>query len=304
MTRRALLLVNPHARRGAGPDANAAERLRELGLEVVEASFEHDEPAELIRRHAQEVDLVIVGGGDGTLSAAVAGIVEACLPLGILPLGTANNVARTLEIPADVAQACEIIAAGHTKRIDLGMVNGKFFFTTASLGLSVDITHRLNPESKRRWGVLAYGLAALKVLSRVRPFTAEITWRDGRQLSRTVQIVIGNGPHYGSAMTVAADAAIDDAQLDLYSIQLRKWYHMLALLPALKRGSQGERRGVFTLRATEIEVRTPTRPHRIDIDGELGAKTPATFRVVPRAIEVFVPVPKPSPEEDPGKGSA
>lgn len=285
--RRALLIVNPHARRGGDP-VNAAERLRELGLDVLEASCEHEKPAELIRRHAAEVDVAVIGGGDGTLSAGVAGIVETGLPLGILPLGTANNVARTLDIPNDIEEACGIIAAGHTRRIDLGSVNGTYFFTTASLGLSVAITRELDPAAKRRWGVLAYGLAALRVLSRVRPFTAEIVWAGGRERSRTVQIVVGNGPHYGSAMTVAADAAIDDAQLDVYSIELRKWYHMLALLPALKRGSHGAREGVFVLRATELEVRTPSRPHRIDLDGELGAKTPAVFRVVPAAVEVFV----------------
>lgn len=286
--RRALLILNPHARRGGDPALDPAERLRELGLDVHEVSCEHEDPADLIRRHAAEVDLAIVGGGDGTLSAAVGGIVDTKLPLGILPLGTANNVARTLEIPNELGEACEIIAAGHTRRIDLGSVNGTCFFTTASLGLSVAITRELDPASKRRWGVLAYALAAARVLSRIRPFTAEIIWAGGRQRSRTVQIVVGNGPHYGSAMTVAEDAAIDDAQLDLYSIELPKWYHILALLPALKRGSHGERKGVFALRAKEIEIRTPSRPHHIDIDGELGGRTPAVFKVMAGAVEVFV----------------
>jgi YegS/Rv2252/BmrU family lipid kinase len=290
--RRTLLIVNPKARRGADPEANAAERLRELGLDVIEAACTGDEkPADLIRRHGAEVDVVVIGGGDGTLSAAVAGIVETGLPLGILPLGTANNVARTLEIPTDIDEACAIIAAGHTRRIDLGSVNGVYFFTTASLGLSVAITRQLDPAAKRRWGVLAYGLAALQVLSHVRPFTAEVVWSGGTERSRTVQIVVGNGPHYGSALTVATDAAIDDAQLDLYSIELRTWYHLLALLPALKRGSHGERKGVFALRAKEIEVRTPSRSHHIDLDGELGARTPAVFRVVPGAVAVCVKAP-------------
>lgn len=288
MPRRALLIVNPNARRGGGPPAEVADCLRGHGLDVFEPSGEGDSPAELIRRHASEADLVVVGGGDGTLSAAVAALVETHLPLGIVPLGTANNVARTLGIPADVPRACEVIAAGHTRPIDLGCVNDVYFFTTASLGLSVAITRLLHPESKRRWGVLAYGLAALKVLSRIRPFSAEIRWNGGVRVLRTVQIVVGNGPHYGSALTVAEGAAIDDARLDLYSIEVRKWYSLLALLPALKRGSHGDRKGVFTVRTTEIEVRT-RRPHRIDTDGELGAQTPAVFRVLPRALTVFSP---------------
>lgn len=288
MTRRALLILNPNARRGGDQSADVAARLRDHGFAVVDTGDEHGSPSDLIRRHAAEVDLAVVGGGDGTLSAAVAGLVETHLPLGIVPLGTANNVARTLCIPADVDRACEIIAAGRTRPIDLGCVNDVYFFTTASLGLSVSITHQLQPESKRRWGVLAYGLAALRVLSRIRPFSAELVWNGNRRVLRTVQIVVGNGPHYGSALTVAEDAAIDDARLDLYSIEMRKWYAFLALLPALKRGSHGARKGVFALRTTEVEIRT-RRPHRIDIDGELGARTPAVFRVLPRALTVFSP---------------
>ena len=105
---------------------------------------------------------MIVAGGDGTLNAALQGLVEAGLPLGIIPLGTANNLARTLGIPSDPAGACEVIAAGHRRRIDLGWVNGRYFCTTASVGLSVQITEELSPEAKRRWGPAAYALAAVR----------------------------------------------------------------------------------------------------------------------------------------------
>lgn len=293
---RALLLLNPHARRGRDEDGSAAELLRGLGIEIEEAELGGPgECSDMIRERAPGFDMVIVGGGDGTLSSAVGGVVDTGLPLGILPLGTANNLARTLGIPTDLEQACGIIAAGHTRRIDLGMVNGTYFFTTASLGLSVAITRELQPGAKRRWGMLAYALAAIRVLSRIRPHHARIVWPGGEHLGVTVQIVVGNGPYYGSALTVAEDAAIDDARLDLYSIEMHQWYRMLALLPALKRGSHGDKDDVFVLRTTEVEVHT-RRPHRIDVDGELRTRTPAKFRVVPRALTVFSPPPEPAPE--------
>ncbi|MHC5722287.1 MAG: diacylglycerol kinase family protein, partial [Nostoc sp.] len=91
-------------------------------------------------------ELVIIGGGDGTLNAAVDALVDTQLPLGILPLGTANDLARTLEIPNSLSEACKIIAYRNLHRIDLGWVNGKHFFNVASLGLSVKITERLTKE--------------------------------------------------------------------------------------------------------------------------------------------------------------
>jgi diacylglycerol kinase (ATP) len=286
-----LLLINPGARRGAEGRDTVVERLEALGLRPVVEMLE--DPAgvpDQVRRRRGEVDRVIVGGGDGTLHLALQGLVETGLPLGILPLGTANNLARTLGLPADPLAACEIIAHDHRRRIDLGSVNGRYFFTTASIGLSVRITEELSAESKRRWGPLAYAFTAMRVLRQTRPFHARIVWHGGTKDSRTVQIVVGNGRYYGAALPVAEDAAIDDARLDLYSLEVRHWWQLLAIAPALRRGRHGEKDQVEALRATQFEVITRT-PRGIDVDGELGGTTPAHFRVLPRALEVFAPLP-------------
>ncbi len=177
-------------------------------------------------------------------------------------------------------------AGGYRRRIDLGLVNGAIFFTTASLGLSVRITEELTDEAKRRWGPVAYLLTALRVLRRTRPFHADISWDGGHRRSRTVQIVVGNGRYYGAALPVAADAAIDDARLDLYTIEVHHWWELLAIAPALRRGRHGEKAGVEAVRATEFRIATRV-PRAIDVDGEIGAHTPATLRVVPGALEVF-----------------
>ena len=289
MNQRALLLVNRQARRGQEALAQAIEHLQARGLDLLEeSSAKPEELSDLIRSYRDRVDLVIVGGGDGTLNAVTEGLVDTQLPLGILPLGTANDLARTLGIPTDLNQACEIITQGNRQRIDLGWVNGKYFFNVASLGLSVQITQQLTTEVKRRWGVLAYLATAIRVIRQSRPFSAEIDCQGQAIHVRTVQVAVGNGRHYGGGMTVVEDAAIDDNRLDLYSLELRHWWQIIPLLPAMRGGQHVNSDYVRALAGKEFTVRT-RKPRPINTDGEITTHTPATFRVVPKALSVLVP---------------
>lgn len=289
MTQRALLLVNRHARRGEKLLAAAIEQLQTTGIDFLEVPIASPpQISETIRHHRHEVDRVIIGGGDGTLNAAIAGLIETQLPLGILPLGTANDLARTLGIPTNLADACRIIAAGKVQPIDLGWVNDHYFFNVASLGLSVQITEKLNHEAKRRWGVLAYAIAAVQVLWRSRPFHAEIATAEQSTKVKTVQIAVGNGRYYGGGLAVAADAQITDERLDLYSLELQHGWQMVTLLPALWRGAQATVPQVRTLQGREFYVST-RRPRPINTDGEITTFTPAHFRMISKGLSVFVP---------------
>lgn len=289
MSHRALLLVNRNSRQGQNVLSEAIDQLQALGLELIEESIEDpDHLPDVIRRYQDQVDLVIVGGGDGTLNAAVDGLVDTQLPLGILPLGTANDLARTLGIPTSLPEACEIIAKGQLQRIDLGWVNGKHFFNVASMGLSVQITQRLTKEVKRRWGVLAYAITALQAIWQARPFRAEIRLNGESIPVKTIQIAVGNGRYYGGGMTVVQDATIDDQRLDLYSLEVRHWWQVVALLPAMRGGQYLNQQDVRTLRGQEIEIHT-RKPRPINTDGEITTYTPAHFRVIPHALTVLVP---------------
>jgi YegS/Rv2252/BmrU family lipid kinase len=287
--RRAVVLLNPRARQGTdGVDAQLA-RLEGDGFRLTrETVTDPDGIPERIRRHQGQVDLVIVGGGDGTMSAALPGLLEAGLPLGILPLGTANNLARTLGIPAKLDEACAVIAAGHTRRIDVGRVNDRAFLTTASMGLSVRITGELTGDAKKRWGPFAYVVTALRSLRNPPDLHAEITYEGKVLAGKAVQIVVGNGRYYGSGLAVAEDAQIDDGRLDVYVIRPQPRWRMILLAPALKQGRQGRKRDVLALSAKEVRI-TTREPQEIDVDGEIGAATPAAFSVMERALEVFAP---------------
>jgi diacylglycerol kinase (ATP) len=287
--KRALVLVNRHARQGQQRLEEANRCLQKLGFDLIEESElgPKDYP-KTIRRYKDEVDLVIIGGGDGTLNAAVDALVETKLTLGILPLGTANDLARTLGISNSLPDACKIIGNGKVRHIDLGWVNGKYFFNVASMGLSVKITQRLTKQVKKRWGVLAYAATALRVIWESRPFSAEIMMHGKSIKVKTVQIAVGNGRYYGGGMAVVHDAMIDDQRLDLYSLEIKHWWQIIPLLPAMRQGRHIYWEQVRALHGQEIKVNT-RKPRPVNTDGEITTYTPASFRVIPQALAVLVP---------------
>ena len=290
MGKRALLLLNPKARQGTADLTPALDRLTQEGFELIEEFLDPKRPiGQVIRSYAGKVELVIVGGGDGTLNLAAEALVETQMPLGILPLGTANDLARTLNIPTDLTRACDIIARGNLRRIDLGMVNQKYFLNVASVGLSVQVTQELTREVKGRWGIFAYLFTALKVLFRARPFAAEIRTPDQTLSIRTVQIAVGNGRYYGGGLTVDQDAQIDDGLLHLYSLEVNHWWQLIPLLPALRRGALRKASSIRTFQGEAFEVHSIYRSRPLTADGEIVGATPCQFRLVPQALSVFAP---------------
>ena len=282
------MLLNPNARRGAQA-LEVIGRLEAGGIAVTVERFAS--PAEVsadIVARAPGADLIIVCGGDGTVASAGRGILQTGLPMGILPLGTANDLARTLGLPSDIAAAADVIVRGRTARIDMGEVNGHAFFNVASLGLSADLARGLTAESKRRWGRFAYAIRAVQVLLAARSFHAEIVNRQGRTDVHTLQIAVGNGVHYGGGSMIHHDASISDGHLDLYSLDPRAVWKLALMVDTFRRGRHGVWAEVQTAKCVEFDVRT-RRPRSVNVDGDIVTETPAHFVVRPEAVQVFVP---------------
>ena len=287
--RRALLIVNPKSRRGDTDLAAARRTLEERGIDLrQETPGDAAGVARLIESRAGEVDCVVLGGGDGTLNCAAAALVATRLPLGILPLGTANDLARTLGLPMDAAAAAAVIADGHVKPIDVGRVNDVYFFNAADIGLGTRVTAHLDRRTKSRWGVLAYPRSLLRAWRDNRAFTAEIDCDGRRELLRVIQIKIANGKYYGGGMSVLEDAAIDDQRLDLLAIRPQGILSLLRLAPALRAGEARDSRGVQVRSGRKVSVLT-AYPMQVSTDGEMTSATPAHFAVMAGAIEVYVP---------------
>ncbi len=160
----------------------------------------------------------------------------------------------------------------------------------ASIGFSAELAGELTSESKKTWGVLGYAVAAVRVLRRVRPFTVTIEHDGVVEKVTTIQVSVGNGRHYGGGMTVEESAAVDDGKLDFYSLEIKHWWRLLALLPALRRGTHGRAADVRAFHTQEIRLST-RRPRPVNTDGELTTRTPAHFKVFPKILQVLAPEP-------------
>lgn len=247
----------------------------------------------IILARAGESDVVAIAGGDGTMNAAAQGLMASQKRLGILPTGTANDLARTFAIPTDLDRAAQIIVSGHERRIDLGNANGHLFFNVASVGLAAHLAKGLTRDTKRRFGRLSYALAAVRTALLARSFTAEIKSDRGVAKVTTLQIAIGNGRFYGGGSLVDRTAEIDDGCLDLCSLELKRVWVLALMVRSFRSGDFKLWREVRTARCNTFEIDTP-KPRPVNLDGELLTATPLRVCVHRDALSVLVPPTAPS----------
>jgi diacylglycerol kinase (ATP) len=292
---RAALIVNTRSRTGERAFFRALDRLQELDIQLG-VTYAIRDPARLSETVREVIDdgyrFLILGGGDGSVSSVVDFLAGRDVVLGLLPLGTANDFARTLEIPEDIEGACRAIAEGKIVDVDLGLAGDNFYVNVASVGLGVEATRALSPWLKKSTGPLAYPVAAIRAFLRHRPFTARLAFPDGDHepvaYDRLLQIAVGNGRFYGGGMVVAPESGIDDRTLDIYAIELGQRRDLIGVARYLKSGDFINVEGVHHFRTSRVRLETdPDLP--INIDGEVVSRTPQDFSVARNALDVLVP---------------
>lgn len=291
----AALIVNARSRTGENAFERASRLLDSLGVEVG-VSYALSDPARLAETVREAVSEghgpIILGGGDGSVSSTVDFLAHHDVTLGLLPLGTANDFARTLEIPSGLEAACETIARGKVVDIDLGLAGDNFYVNVASVGLSVEATRSLSPQLKKSIGPLAYPVAAIQAFLRHEPFTARLSFPDGdhepMDYGRLLQVAVGNGRFYGGGMVVAPGSGIDDRLLDVYAIKLGRRRDLFGVARYLRSGDFVRNESVDHFRTSRVLLETePELP--VNVDGELVARTPEEFSVAGNALHVIVP---------------
>lgn len=296
MAEKAYLVVNARARTGQRVFERVREGLAGRGVDLVGADLV-DDPARLGESVLRALDatpsVLIVGGGDGTLSTACGLLAGSDTALGVMPLGTANDFARTLGVPSDISRACDVIAEGRVVDVDLGMAGADHYLNVASIGFGAAVASAMSPRAKRLFGPLAYPLAALKTGVSTRSFTARLTFgatdSPPQNIDDVLQVAVGNGRFYGGGRSVSPDAGIDDAALDVYVIRGDHPRELIRVAHRLRSGDfSGLQATVSSFRTSEMAVETD-RPLPLNVDGELRAHTPVRFAVAPNALRVIIP---------------
>lgn len=287
--KKVLLLISPKSRRGADSIALASTKLQGMGYTIInDPTQESVDPNEVIIKNAADVSYVIVGGGDGSVNMVLPALVKTQLPLVVIPLGTANNLARHYNLSNDINEALDVINTGETMKLDLGLVNGLYFVNVVGLGLSTYVNTSVPIKLKRYLGAFAFVLTAFYLSSKIRPFRLHIKADGVEYTRRSWQISVCNGRHYGNGLTVAHDASLIDGKLHALSTEVPKWWQGFALIPALISGRYKKNHDVSLFEAREIELSTRRRL-KIDVDGDIKTHTPAIFKVHKQALVMMVP---------------
>lgn len=288
--REAVLIVNAHSRRGEALFQEAKTKLEEAGMTLIAAHAVRN-PAHLndtVRKAVREgAPMVIIGGGDGSLSGTVDDLVDKDCVFAVLPLGTANSFARSIGLPLDLDGAIDAIVSGRRRRIDLGMIDDDYFANAAALGLSPMIGESVPHNLKKYLGRLGYLVWAIWCFFRFHPFRLIVN--DGKRERRvwTTEVRIFNGRFHGG-VELTESTNVDSGDIVIQAVTGRSlgrlvwdWYAKFFKLRSRDANTE-EFRGRKLL--------LDTKPHqRISIDGEILARTPVTVQVAQRAIEVVVP---------------
>jgi YegS/Rv2252/BmrU family lipid kinase len=297
--RQVTLIVNPSAGGGRAARALPAVEARlvalGLGLEV-DATRDLGHAGELAVAAARRGRVVVTLSGDGMLGKVAGALRE--VPdavVGVLPGGRGNDFARVAGIPLDPEAACDVIAHGQPRAIDLGEAGGTPFIGIASLGFDSD-ANRIANKAPARLGALVYVYGALGALVGWKPaaFSLEV---DGERVSFTGWgVAIANSKAYGGGMFVAPDAELDDGALDVVRLErTSKARFLRSVLPKVFKGEHIHEPSVHVLRGAEVRVGAD-RPFTVYADGDPIGELPLTFRAVPGALRVLLPPPPAAPQ--------
>jgi YegS/Rv2252/BmrU family lipid kinase len=288
---RAALVVNAHSRRGRALYADVRAKLDAAGVTLLGA-YPVEKPARLEQTLTEALDLgpdlLIAGGGDGTISTAARLLAHRDVALGLLPLGTTNNFARTVGVPLGLDAAVATLTGGTVIDVDLGLAGDTPFTNHVGVGLSADLMLAAPPALKRVTGRLAYPVTGLALLARHRPLHAVLTADGRRHEFETHQLYVANGGfHAGRPIT--ADAHADDRLLVAYPVG---GPGRIALMrETLRNAATGHRRRLQEepfLAAGGLWLETD-RPARVEVDGEPAGHTPIRIGLDANALRIMAP---------------
>lgn len=293
MVKRARLIYNPTSGR-----EEMRKRLPEIlqmlergGLETSTHATTGEGDATLAAAEAVErgFDIVISAGGDGTLYEVINGLAEKPNrpDLGILPLGTTNDFARALGIPRQWKAACELIIKQHTRPIDVGKANQRYFINIGGGGSMTELTYEVPSRLKTILGQLAYYMKGLEKLPRLRPITVNIK-TDQLDINEEIMLfLIANSNSVGGFEKLVPDASLNDGILDMLILKKCNLAEFIRVVTAALRGEHLNDPNMIYIQSDRIEITSPDYV-QINLDGELGGTLPGVFSVLHSHLNIIV----------------
>jgi diacylglycerol kinase (ATP) len=287
------VILNPAA--GSVKEVDAiVKQLRRLPGAEIQMTVQPGDALRLAKERARKgCDLIVAAGGDGTLNEVINGVAAraAEIRLGLLPLGTGNDFARTLGLPAAVEDNIDILLSRRTKAIDLVRVKSdqvRYFVNVSTGGFSGLVDEKLTPEIKQTWGPLAYVRSAAAALPQLHAYGTKVVLDGVERFSIDLyNVIVANGRFVAGGIPVAPEADPSDGQLDVILISKRSIPEMAVLAAQMLLGKHLSSDGVIFRRAAKISI--SSRPGMwFNTDGELVSNEPALFKVMPRALRFVV----------------
>ncbi len=280
----------------------ALEVMRREGVEIdAQESRDAQHLLALARQAAAEKpDAIVSLGGDGTHHYVLNGIVGSEIPLGFIPCGSGNDLAKGLGIPTQARAAAEVLLAGNTRRIDLGRAGNTVYGCIAGAGFDSVVTRYANERVRRLRGPWAYAWSILRCLKSYRPEPLKIV-SDVQEFSGDVVFaVVGNNVSYGGGIHLTPRAKLDDGLLDVCVVPYMGKLELLRWVPRAYRGEHLRHPRIIYFQARKVSLSTTSRLELFG-DGEFMQELPATIEIVPSALPVIVPVtssPRSKPTRD------
>lgn len=293
MTKRARLIYNPTSGREEMRRRlpEILQRLERGGLETSTHATIGEGDATLAAADAIErgFDIIIAAGGDGTLYEVINGMAEKSYrpPLGILPLGTTNDFARALNIPRSWEGAVDVILQQHTKVIDVGKMNQRYFINIAGGGSLTELTYEVPSKLKTMIGQLAYYMKGLEKLPRLRPIELYIRTDETEFHEEVMLFLISNSNSVGGFERLAPDASLNDGLFDVLILKKCNLAEFIRVVTLALRGEHLGDPNIIYLQTRNLQVTSPDYV-QINLDGEFGGTLPCIFTNLPSHLHIFV----------------
>lgn len=289
------VIINANSGSVIGGDTELllAEAFAAHGVEVnIHFAKGGDEIESLAKQGADsDAEIIVAGGGDGTISAVAAEVLKANKTLGVLPLGTLNNFSKDLQIPQDLFEAVRVIAEGHARQVDVGEVNEHLFINNSSIGLYPNIVRRRERQERLGRGKWISALWATLRMFRLSPFLkVRIKVGDKTFLRKTPFVFVGNNEYEMDLYNIGRRAEMDGGELSLYFLHRGGRWGVIRLLFRTALGMVKQWKDFEAVKTEETVIHTRRKRLHVAFDGEVRIlESPLHYRIHQKALTVIVP---------------